>query len=339
MSPGSTASGLSTRTARVALVLVWATGVVQALLAGRFSVMGGPIGVLSYALPLLGAILVTSPRRGPLSRGAALVVMCGVLLVALSVLAFLDLTNRGPSEIWLFSANSTLAALLIVRRNTGAGVVGAVGVLAFVAAWGVATGQHPENLIELVAPGATATLIGGLWVWVLTVVMRRERDAAARAEREQSEVRAAEAVAFASRSEVADILRLAGPPLTDLIAGRTIDAGFLRELTVAEGGVRDRIRAADLIHPRLERAVAAARARGAHVVLLGAEGADGRPMSDALADALGDVVEAADAITIQARGEPAGGIVSVLARLGDGASVRILLDEDGQRVNGQIIGT
>lgn len=339
MSSGSAGLGLSTRTARVALVLVWATGVVQALLAGRFSVLGGPIGVLSYALPLLGAILVTSRRSGPLSRGGAVVVLSGVLLVALSVLAFLDITHRGASEIWLFSANSYLAALLIVRGNVLAGTAGAAGVVGLVVAWGVATGQRPADLLELMVPGMSAALIGALWVGVLAVVMRREREAAVRAEREQSEARAAEAVASASRSEVADILRLAGPPLADLITGRTIDAGFLRELTVAEGGIRDRIRAADLIHPRLERAVAVARARGAHVVLLGAEGAGGRGMSDALADAIVDVVQASAEITIQARGERPGGIVSMLARLGDGPSVRILLDEDGQRVNGQIIGT
>ncbi|WP_251438773.1 hypothetical protein [Microbacterium sp. USTB-Y] len=339
VSPGSAALGLSTRTARVALVLVWATGLVQALLAGRFSVLGGAIGVLSYALPLLGAILVTSRRPGPLSRGAALMVLGGVLFVALSVLAFLGVTDRGASEIWLFSANSYLAALLIIRRNTFAGVAGAVGVLAFVVVWGTATGQRPEDLVELVAPGMSAALIGALWAGVLAVAVRRERAAAVRAEREQREARAAEAVASASRSEVAGILRLAGPPLSDLIAGRTIEAEFLRELTVVEGAIRDRIRAADLAHPRLERAIAGARARGAHVVLLGAEGAGGRPMPDALADAIIDVVEASAGITIQARGERPGGIVSILARLGDGPSVRILLDEQGQRVNGQIIGT
>lgn len=344
MSPEAGSAGLATRAARVSLILVWVTGVVQALLGGGgfpvlgggFPVPGGAIGVLTGVLPLVGIMLVTTRRPGPLPPTRAGLTLVCVLLVALSVLAFFDLADRSAAELWLFSINSYLAAGLIIRGNPLSGAVGATGVVMLGLAWGVATRQNPAGLVEMLAPAVSAAVIATLWRVVLRAVTGQERAVRAEARRAEGEAYAAEVAAQRSRHEVAEIVRLAGPPLTDLAAGRTIDEQFLRELTVAEGGIRDRIRAADLVHPDLAAAIAEARARGARVLLLGAEQPGEDPLSDRLAAALADVVTAAQDATIQVR---PGGVVSVLARAADGSAVRLLFDADGQRVNGQIIGT
>lgn len=336
MSPEAGSAGLATRAARVALILVWGTGVVQALLGGGFPLPGGMIGVLTGALPLVGIVLVTTRPSGPLPPARAGLVLVCVLLVALSVLTFFDIADRRAGEIWLFSINSYLAAGLIIRGNPVAGWAGVGGVVGLGLIWGTTSAQSASGLVEMLAPAVSAAVVATIWRAVLSAATGQERAARAGTRRAEREARAAEAAARDSRREVAEILRIARPPLADLAGGRTIDERFLRELAVAEGEIRDRIRAADLVHPGLAAAVAQARGRGARVLLLGAEEPGEDPMSDPLAAALADVVAASLDVTIQVRD---GGIVSVLARIADGPSVRVLLDRDGQRVNGQIIGT
>lgn len=329
-------AGLATRGARIALIVVWVTGVVQAVLAGRLPVLGGAISVVSYLLPLVGAVLVTTPRPGPLSRARALTVLAGVLVVAVSVLSFLEVTGHTASEIWLFSVNSYLAALLIVRGNSVIGGIGTATVVILALALGVIDGQRPADIASLVAPAISAAIVGVTWRFLLAAIVRHEQAARERAAFADAAARAAEDATRASRAELDEILRIAQAALTDLAAGRMIDEPFLRQLTVAEGGIRDRIRAATLAHPVLARAVATARSRGARVLLLGAEDPSGTQISDALAGALSELVAHAVDITIQARGS---GVVSVITHPETGPARHVLLDAAGQPENGQIAGT
>jgi hypothetical protein len=316
--------------------VVWVTGVVQAVLAGRLPVLGGAISVVSYLLPLVGAVLVTTPRPGPLPRTRALTVLAGVLMVAVSVLSFLEVTGHTASEIWLFSVNSYLAALLIVRGNSVIGGIGTATVVMLAVATGVIGGQRPADIASLAAPAISAAIVGVTWRFLLAAIVRHEHAASERAAFADAAAHAAEDATRASRAELAEILRIAQPALTDLAAGRMIDEPFLRQLTVAEGATRDRIRASGLAHPLLAEAVAAARGRGTRVLMLGAEDPSGAQISDALAEALSELVAHAVDITIQARGS---GVVSVLARPEGGPARRVLLDADGQPENGQITGT
>ncbi|KRC46796.1 hypothetical protein ASE16_15425 [Leifsonia sp. Root227] len=335
--PARTASaGLATTGARVALIVVWLTGVAQAVLGGWFPDSGGAIGVVGFLLPLAGAVLVTSPAPGPLPRRRALIVLAGLLVVAVSVLLFLELADPSAGEVWLFNVNSYLAALLIMRGNVVIGGIGTVAVVAFALAWGVYSGRLGVDLAELVLPAVSAAIVGATWRFVLAAVVRREHSARERAALADAEARAAEDATRASRAELAEILRIARPSLNDLAAGRTIDDGFLRQLTVAEGGIRDRIRAAGLAHPALAEAVDAARRGGARVLMLGGEDPSGAVISDTLAGALAELVAQTVDITIQARGR---GVVSVLMRPEGGPAVRVLLDAEGQPANGQTSGT
>ncbi|KQR52369.1 hypothetical protein ASF88_12550 [Leifsonia sp. Leaf336] len=335
--PARTASaGLATTGARVALIVVWVTGVVQAILAGLLRDSGGAIGVVGFLLPLAGAVLVTWHVPGPLPRRRALIVLAGLLVGAMSLLPFLEVADRSASEIWLFNVNSYLAALLIMRGNVVIGTIGTVAVVAFALARGVISRQLGVDLAELVLPAVSGAVVGATWRFVLAAVVRREHAARERAALADAEARAAEDAARTSRAELAEILRIARPSLSDLAAGRTIDEDFVQQLTVAEGGIRDRIRAAELAHPVLVYAVDTARRGGARVLMLGGEDPSGAVVSDTLAEALAQLVAQAVDITIHARRS---GVVSVLMRPAGGPAVRVLLDAEGQPANGQISGT
>ena len=65
------------------------------------------------------------------------------------------------------------------------------------------------------------------------------------------------------------IARMAVPSLALIASGAPLDDDSRREIRVAEGQVRDHIRAPGLCHPALVRSVAEARRRGVRVLLLG----------------------------------------------------------------------
>ncbi len=336
----------STRFARPALVLIWSTGVVHGVLLGRFPVVDGWIGVATYAIALAAAILITSRRSGPLSGVAAGTSVVIAVLIALSVLVDAELSGAHAGEVWLLTFAGYLLGMIAARGNVLIAFVGAAMTLLMVAAWGIGSHQDVDALAAMSTPTAVSFLVGCAWCLSVALIVRRQRSVRGALRSTAEQIAAARSAHRESEEELWALRSMAQPLLRRLSAGAAVDDEFRRELVVAEGSIRDRIRSPSLMHPLLTAEIARARARGTHLVLLDDdEGAAARG-ADAIAEDLAAAAAAliaqhveAQRITIRGYALSSAVRLSITCIDESGNGPRVGLDSAGQVVNGQMSGT
>lgn len=345
LEPG--AAGVGTRAARIGLVVVWLSGIVHSLVRADFAMFGW-IGAATYLTALAGAFILTVVHPGGLTRAEGAALLFTTTAVLLSVLATADIGDSPASDIWLLNFVGYLLALTIARGSPWAGGIGIAVQLTLILIWSFATGQPADGVVEMLTLPVSAAIVGITWLLVFRAIVRRERRVPSASTREESRLmtRVSAEAELTVAAELAQIARIAVPLLRRVARGDVIDEGFVNELTAAEGAIRDRIRAPELAHPVLTDAVDRARAVGIHVLVLGSAGeqddtAGGEPISDALAAAMGDIIQTADAhtLTIRALAVSRGTGASLVSQNADGTADRWVLDAAGQPVNGQISGT
>lgn len=311
---GTSAAGLASRAARWVMVLVWVAGVSSGVLAGYFA-PPQPLLLVAYALALTGAFLLTDPRDRPLTGIRALSIPAVSLTITLLVLLGL----RDAGDVWLIDYAAYLIALQTARGNPVLGLGGVALQAAAVILWALSVGHDPGGIVTMLTIPIAVAVLGIVWRRVLHGLVRRERRHRSAEACSERRIRAAEEAARHSQSELDAIRDRVSPVLRRLRDGAALDADFLADIRVLEGGIRDRIRAPRLQHPLIEASVAAARARGASVTVL-ADVADERRIGAAAAAAISDLI----------RGVPAGSS-SVIAATGErGARISVVVDAAGE---------
>ncbi|MBZ2199476.1 ATP-binding protein [Occultella gossypii] len=352
---GSRISGLATPAARVVLVLVWTTGAVQSALLWHTYPQPAAIGV-ALLVSLAGALALSTPTDDPLPWRATVV---AAAVAPVNALLFLPQLGGAPGErAWLLQTGAYLAALLMVRGRTWAGLASVGATAAAVAVWGGWVGAPAATVSAVLALPVAATAVGLAWSALLRRMLAR-LTAHRRADAASARALAAEETALArTAAELLTIAQVAGPPLrrvVDLAATdppRALTAADRMECRIAEAHVRDRLRAPALARTRVAAAVDAARRRGVDVLLLddragGSEPADraGPADPDHRADraglledgftlALAELVDAQEAGSVTVRLLPVGrAVFATVLRSGPGGDERAELDRLGREAH------
>jgi hypothetical protein len=309
-------SGFERPTTRWVLVLVWATGAVHGFVAGRLP-SDGVFLPAAYAAALVAALLLTGRRPRPLSGAAALALSACVVFS--SVVGLFEFTYTPVyASLWLLQVPTYMAAMLIARGNPWFGGITCTVVFAVALAWAIDVDESPATVARVLTNPVVGVIVGYVWLAGIRYFTRRERAARDAAARAQARAAAEDAATEATNSDLAEIAAAARGPLNDLAGGRELDAAFHLELSVTEASIRDRIRAPQLRHPRVEEAIGRARTRGVDVVLLGEP--DGqRRLTQEHAEALRKAVDAV----------PAGRIVIRAVPPGRAEAVTVVVDQDG----------
>ncbi|WP_125131177.1 hypothetical protein [Microbacterium sp. 10M-3C3] len=318
--------GFGTQGARWGFVILWAGGVVSAILAGGFGAT--PEARWHYAaalaLDLCAVVLVTErASRGLAPARAAATALVATLAAAIGFIAYAN-----GSEIWVVANATTMAAILFARGNPRWATV---AVLACVAPTtiGAATGlvSSPDAIYVL---GVAGLMVPSAILWrpALASILRREqrhRTVEARAALE------AEASAIAMAEYGREMQRIrddAAPLLERLASADALDDADLTELAVTEGAIRDRMRSPLARDEELIAAIARARRRGIRVLLLWDGDPAGTP-DPALVHRLGEIVDAAASGSLVVRGGQGRDEMWVVRTDGDAVS-RIVLDDRGR---------
>lgn len=305
-------TGLGLRGARWAMFGVWALNVCRGVLDGSLGTSTPWLVWLGFAAGLPGALLLTRPGGDRLRTGDAVGVVACALLVALSVTARAELPDP-PEQVWILNYASYLMALLVARGNPVWGGVGGALVLLIGAGWVSYLDAGPAGYGDVLGIPVTALAVGCTWRVALRRMSAREEAyelAEARATSERLEVEATDA---ATRRELAAVATQVSPLLAQIVEGRRIDEGFALRLSVAEAGIRDRLRSPRLQHPLLTAAIARTRRQAVEVVVFGEDPA-GQP---ALETPGGGRVAIGDAL--------ARAVVDLIAPVPEGARVMIRL--------------
>lgn len=328
-SPPAASSGLDGAPARVVLLFGWGTGLVHGILMQAFA-QDTYLVLAAYALSAGAVAAVTSPPRGTLSLGATVVVIACGAAIATIVLTSTHVTTI----VWLFDFASYPIALLIPR---GRPIIGGVSLVVFLSAatlWSLTTSQSDPSWGRIISGPLVGGAVGFIWLHTLRGIIARETRA--RSELERAELHS-QAAAAARRIYHRELERVAGESKAILRAiadADELDDALLRHIRVVEGRIRDRLRAADLTHPRVTSCVDAARNLGIDVLLIGDDEAAGQTMSDELANRIVEQLSAPELDTVTIRRLPPGraATVSVVATSA-GRVVRAAFDKDGNRVD------
>ena len=322
---GTGAAGLGLPAARWVVATVWTLGLFSDVLGGA---VAPPFDteVLALALGLVGGMLLTAPGDDRLSWGRSLLTTVAVVTSGTAALT----SGAALGQTWSFNFAAYIAALLIPRGNVLAGLLGG-GLLSLVGLGrAVAADASPAQLIDLLALPVLALVIGTAWRWSLHRVVTRELQHEREADRAAIAASITESATSAARLELAEIRAEVSPVLIRLRDGAVLDDAQVQEVAIVEAEVRDRIRSPRLRHERLRTAIASARRRGVHIVLLGSADASGDVIGDDLAAAVALLTDAIDRGSITIRAVPPGrtGALSVLLDAGD-RSERLLFDDAG----------
>lgn len=309
-------SGFERPATRWVLVLVWATGAAHGFLVGRLP-SDGVFLPAAYAAALAAALLLTVRRPRPLGRWTALALSACVVFS--SVVGLFEFTYTPEyASLWLLQFPTYMAAMMIARGNPWFGGLTCALIFALTLAWAFDVSESWTTVARVLTNPVVGVIVGYVWLAGIRYFTRREREARDAAAQAQARADAEDAATAAAAADLAEIAATARGPLIDLLEGRDLDDAFRREVSISEGRVRDRILAPRLRHPRLEEAIARARARGIDVALLG-EPDDTRDLTDDHAAALIRVVEATASGRIVIRAVPPG----------RSDAVTVVVDRDG----------
>jgi hypothetical protein len=313
-------SGIRSRTARVAVLLVWVTGVVQtAWVSHRFAEPS--LVLVALVLTLVAAYLISDPRGGdPLRRSSARLISAILVVNTLLVLWQID-PAHARTMAWTLQVGAYWCALLCLVGRWREGGVGVAVLSVLVVTWVVTRGIPGSAGFAILAYPVFAYGLGVAWRVLLernirTVIAHRS------AERRSAITEAAARDAIGrSQATLRVIDTMARGPLERITVGGTLDDADRSRIRLAEASVRDRIRARRLAVDPLAGASTAARARGVEVLLLDDDDdvLDSVPETELsrLAELVAGVPVGRVVIRLAPRGGPAGGTMVV----DDGGSV------------------
>lgn len=314
---------LGTPIARWAFVFLWGCGVAQGVVTGALGAPGWT-GVMGHLVALIGCVALTSQQRGSLPRRLSLLVAACALVVGAIVIA-----GEPTGNVWLFDFAGYLLALLAVRGRPVLGSASAMALFIGTLSWGMLAGRVEDTVVLISA--SVFALLGGL---ALLAALQHiaHREARAESESKTAALRAAVTIEAEAAQQIfmAEVLSDAAPVLEEIASRERNDASFIRRISVVEGRIRDRIRAANLRHERLARAIARARSNGARVLLLGGGELSAEALGEDLAAALSEVIErpGIDAVTLRRIPTGRRGAVSVIVESG-GKAERLVFDQAG----------
>lgn len=225
-----------------------------------------------------------------------------------------------------------LIALLAARGSLVAAAAGVLGGALLAARWAWLQDAAPLAIVDLVAVPASYVLIGYLWRWALGRIVRQETAHRGEVARTALALAVAKGAAESTAADLRQIRAEATPGLVLLRDGAPLEPESIKQLSMAEASIRDRIRVPRLQVPQVQRAARSARHRGASVVMIG-EPTDVRPViSDELAAALARILDDVDSGSVTIRCLPArrAAAVTVLVVTDSGAELMSLRD-DGTR--------
>lgn len=312
-------SGFSSRAARWIMVLVWGTGVLHGALLGQFSATG-PWGVAAYTAALLGAVILTHQRPGPLSPYLAVaLVLCAVFATTVVIIQY-----SSSEGVWLLKFSSYVVALAIPRGNPILGGIGGLALVTISTAWAIGTHADTHEIVDVLANPIMSPIAGFIWLLVTRRFVERLDTARRAAAESEARKRIAVRVLQGYRTDLADIREIVEGSLADIISGRELDQVSRLRVSSVEARVRDGIRAPQLREPRLDEAISAARERGVEVVVLG-EPDHHRSLDPIVAAALVEFMSAPDLDRVTLRSLPPGREGEVSVVLDRGADSRYLV--------------
>jgi len=313
----ATASGLTSRLMRIALMTAWGLGMALVVPARSSP---SPVGVVASGLLVgLSCYLVTHPHP-------ALGVPRTTIIVATAPVTALVWLQPFPSlpstQLWGWQFAGNLMGLLAARGAMLPALGGALGQVAVLAVWVIRAGAVPTVLeVAALAQGVLPVLVGVVWNMLLTRSLRAAEHSDAVAEEAVRQTRAAEAAAERGLALLAEAGARARPVLERLAAGEG-GPDVARDARVAEADIRDLIRATRLVVPPLDGACRTARESGVAVLLLddGDEGAlPARVLEEVAALVRSASVAATRSITIRALPSGRRDLLTFLADGVDGA--------------------
>jgi hypothetical protein len=330
--PGpSTFAGLTSTATRVAMIVVWTTGVAYTVLL--WPAYPRPwLVVVGLLVTLVGIAALTAPEEEVPLRSALVVALVPLVNVAVLVPQLAEPTQN---RVWLLEIGAYLTGLLAMRGRVAVACCGTGLLVAAVAVWATLSGGGLAVAVAVLALPVSALVVGATWYVVLRRTLDQvtaHRQAGAVAARAR---RAAEAATEASRAELAVIAATVRPLLAEIAAGWPDGPQDADRYRITEAAVRDRLRARSLTVEPFADACTRARRRGVDVLLLDDGPADAAPLSPALVTRLVTLVDGIDLGRVTVRVMPAGraGHLSVLADDGIDPVLRVL-DAAGQPADG-----
>lgn len=320
-------SGLDGLPARAALMFVWVTGVVHGIIVGVFA-QDVVLIVAAYVLAVCAAAAITSPPRGRLPLGPSIAVLACSAAIATIVLTSPDV----DTTVWLFDFASYPVALLIPRGRALLGGIGVGVLLGAATLWALTTAQPDPSWGRIVSGPLVGGAIGFAWMGTLRRIVARETRARTALERAELRSSAALAAARTFQRELARVAEESDAALREIAGAETLDEDAIRRISVVEGRIRDRLRAADLSHRRVSAGIDAARERGIAVLLIGSGG--GRGIGDGLADRILEQLATPGLQSLTVRRLPPGraAAVSVMGQTAGGI-MRAAFDESGDPID------
>lgn len=291
-------------------------------------------------LLLLGAsaaAAVVDRRAGPLRPG----LVAWVAFAPAAMLACLLAGGLAPGAAlpqWIAGVPASLLGVLALRGNAVAAVAGFLGTLLVAVTWMLTDASaQPAGLVLL--------LVYGGFLVVGVVFSGITRSVAASMTVLAERVTAASCLAAAWRAahdervlRSAPLAGIARPLLVALASGDPVTDDLRVRCALAEGRLRDLLRAPGLCVPEVDAAVGAARSRGVGVVLLDdlggsdVENDDPPPIDGRTSAAIAAVLAAAESGTVQVRRLPAGRSRALTVVVdAPGVHYRLEIDHDGRR--------
>ncbi|AXK88663.1 hypothetical protein [Nocardia farcinica] len=199
-----------------------------------------------------------------------------VLVAAIAATTLTRLFPRPDREVTpatVFAASYVLA-MLVLRGRLGAAWGGVAGLALAVAAADLAGVESVFSAADVPTLTVAAVTVG--------VAVMRPTQRSLRVLREEATMRAAAEATMAAENaerdrQLAELDEKARPMLERIAAGADLDAAEREQCRLLEAGLRDRLRAPQLVTEELSAAAWQARARGADVVLLDDGGFTGVP--------------------------------------------------------------
>lgn len=257
----TSASGLSTPAARWTIVFAWCCVIAATAIANSFAQPSVDM-VFAFAFALTGVFALTEPRDAPLRPIRA----GGVVVFAVGGAALgLWANEKGDVNVWLVNFVGHLVALLIVRGNLLASVLGLLMLTLTVCGWGILAAEEITVMVNALTLPLSGFVLGLMWRRFLNRIVAKERLHYASVAESERRRAVTEAAGARFRVELDEIAAEVREPLRRLTLVSCIDDALRNEIVSVEANIRDRLRAPRLRHPELIGAVARARDRGIEV--------------------------------------------------------------------------
>ena len=313
-----------------------AAGLVGALFlsvtADRQGVSSLPLLLLGLTVVSVGVGVTVSVRTDPMPGLVAWAVAgTGPAGCVLTCLAMTDPIGN-PNQLNALGAGVAICSFLGVRGRTATAWWAFVAMVAVLGCWSIRSGLGLYGLV-FSAPNAAVLGMATLFAVVVRPTAAQIRRLREQAIDEAESMAAAEARIAELDGQRAELRRVAWPTLSRIADGECFTASQVAEIRLTEAQLRDSVRARGLSSPPIAQAARSARSRGVAVAMFDDGGMDtaDHDAHDALSQQVVKWLDQTTSGSITVRIHPPGRpvVVSVVALLDDGTSMRIDIDATG----------